>query len=96
MLRGGAKGLTEGLRQQLAAGTPVEVAGYAIAPALAQGMEHAVLEPPAATAAHTGYGPARGRRARRRASNGHSLGDWQPIEGEVSEMRVNFGPGYRL
>ena len=25
-----------------------------------------------------------------------SLGDWQPIEGEVSEMRVNYGPGYRL
>ena len=54
MLGGGAKGVTEGLRQQLAAGTTVEVAGYAIAPALAQGMEHAVLEPPAAAAAHTG------------------------------------------
>ena len=25
-----------------------------------------------------------------------SLGDWQPVEGEVSEMRVHFGPGYRL
>ena len=25
-----------------------------------------------------------------------SLGDWQPIEGEVSEMRVHHGPGYRL
>lgn len=25
-----------------------------------------------------------------------NLGDWQPIEGEVSELRVNYGPGYRL
>ena len=25
-----------------------------------------------------------------------SLGDWQPIEGDVSEMRVHYGPGYQL
>ena len=25
-----------------------------------------------------------------------NLGDWQPVEGEVSEMRVHDGPGYRL
>jgi putative addiction module killer protein len=25
-----------------------------------------------------------------------SLGDWKPIEGVVSEMRVDSGPGYRL
>lgn len=25
-----------------------------------------------------------------------NLGDWQPIEGDVSELRVDFGPGYRL
>lgn len=24
------------------------------------------------------------------------LGDWQPIEGDVSELRVDFVPGYRL
>lgn len=34
--------------------------------------------------------------ARLRQVEAGSLGDWQPIEGEVSEMRVNFGPGYRL
>ena len=27
---------------------------------------------------------------------GRSLGDWQSIEGEVSEKRVHYGPGYRL
>jgi len=25
-----------------------------------------------------------------------SLGDWQPVAGEVSELRVHYGPGYRL
>lgn len=25
-----------------------------------------------------------------------NLGDWQPIEGEISEMRMHYGPGYRL
>lgn len=34
--------------------------------------------------------------ARLRQVEAGSLGDWQPIEGEVSEMRVNYGPGYRL
>lgn len=34
--------------------------------------------------------------ARLRQAEAGSLGDWQPIEGEVSEMRVNVGPGYRL
>ena len=34
--------------------------------------------------------------ARLRQAEAGSLGDWQPIEGEISEMRVDFGPGYRL
>jgi len=25
-----------------------------------------------------------------------NLGDWQPVSGNVSEMRVDIGPGYRL
>ncbi|MEJ7137069.1 type II toxin-antitoxin system RelE/ParE family toxin [Amphibiibacter pelophylacis] len=31
----------------------------------------------------------------RQLEAGH-LGDWQPVEGEVSELRVHLGPGYRL
>lgn len=34
--------------------------------------------------------------ARLRQAEAGSLGDWQAVEGDVSEMRVHFGPGYRL
>ena len=34
--------------------------------------------------------------ARLRQAEAGSLGDWKTVEGEVCEMRVNFGPGYRL
>ena len=34
--------------------------------------------------------------ARLRQVEGGSFGDWQPVEGEVSEMRVHYGPDYRL
>ena len=34
--------------------------------------------------------------ARLRQAEAGNLGDWQPIEGDVSEMRVHYGPGYRL
>ena len=57
MLGGGAKGVTDGLRQQLAAGTAIEVAGYTIAPGLAHGMEKSVLEPPASGLKGTGASP---------------------------------------
>lgn len=34
--------------------------------------------------------------ARLRQAEAGNLGDWQSVEAEVSEMRVHFGPGYRL
>lgn len=34
--------------------------------------------------------------ARLRQAEAGNLGDWRPIEGDVSEMRVDYGPGYRL
>src|SRR5262245_44498848 len=34
--------------------------------------------------------------ARLRHVEAGSLGDWKPVGGDVSEMRVDYGPGYRL
>ena len=34
--------------------------------------------------------------ARVRHAEAGNLGDWKPVGEEVSEMRVVFGPGYRL
>jgi exosortase A-associated hydrolase 2 len=47
MLTGQSKGVMEGMRQQLAGGSPVEIAGYMLAPGLAFGLEQAALVPPA-------------------------------------------------
>lgn len=47
LISGQAKGVMDGLRQQLAAGTSVEVAGYQLAPALAAGLETCELSPAA-------------------------------------------------
>ncbi len=46
MLDGGAKGVTESLKRELAEGRPVEVAGYLLNTGLAQGLEAATLAPP--------------------------------------------------
>jgi len=51
LLQGGsarAGGATDALRRQLAAGSSVEVAGYALSPQLAAGLEQATLRPPEA------------------------------------------------
>jgi len=46
MLGGQSKGVMETLRQQLAHGQSVEIAGYMLSPELAAGLEHAALTPP--------------------------------------------------
>lgn len=47
MLAGQSKGVMEGMRQQLASGSSVEIAGYMLAPGLASGLEQSALLPPA-------------------------------------------------
>lgn len=42
---GQAKGVTEQLRQQIAAGQTVEIAGYMVSPGLANGLEKAQMQP---------------------------------------------------
>lgn len=46
LMGGQAKGVMQAVRQQLADGASVEIAGYLMAPALANGMEQALLTPP--------------------------------------------------
>jgi uncharacterized protein len=46
MLGGQAKGVMEDLRQQLAGGTSVEIAGYMLSAGLTAGLEQALLSPP--------------------------------------------------
>lgn len=48
---GGGKAILEAARADLNAGRPVEVAGYLLAPALAQGLDAATLAPPVDTPA---------------------------------------------
>lgn len=45
LIGGQAKGAVQSMRDQLARGEPVEIAGYALAPALASGLEAAQLKP---------------------------------------------------
>ena len=47
MLGGQSKGVMDSMRQQLAAGSPVEIAGYMLSSGLAKGLEQAALVPPA-------------------------------------------------
>lgn len=47
LMGGQAKGVMQALREQLAAGQSVEIAGYLLAPGLARGLEQAQLLPPA-------------------------------------------------
>lgn len=46
LVSGNGKGLADEIRRTLAAGQPVDIAGYSIAPGLAQGMESIELLPP--------------------------------------------------
>lgn len=46
LVSGNGKGLSDEIRRTLAAGLPVDIAGYSIASGLAQGMESTDLSPP--------------------------------------------------
>lgn len=50
LMGGQAKGVMQTLRQQLAEGVPVEIAGYLLSPGLVNGLEQATLVPPTALA----------------------------------------------
>ena len=94
MASGQAKAVGEQLRQQLADGQAVEIAGYGISPALAQGLEQAELKPPAGRTGRVVWletslrdEPTLAPVAQKR------IGQWQAA-GYSVEARVAHGPAF--
>lgn len=96
LLGGQAKVVMDTLRQSLANGTDVEIGGYRLSAALATGLEHAVLAPPANT------GPAQRvewLELSTREDSGLSpisvktLGQWQ-LAGATVRSHAVIGPAF--
>jgi exosortase A-associated hydrolase 2 len=93
LLEGKSKGVMDGLKQQLAAGTAVDVAGYRLSPDVAAGLERASLKPP------TGPGRARWIEISNRAEAALSPASERPIAqwreaGFEVDARVVEGPAF--
>lgn len=96
MLGGQSKGLMEGIRHQLAAGSSVAIAGYMLSAGLATGLEQATLVPPA-----RGSSPQRlewfEMSTREDASLSpiatKTIAQWQEADFDVSSHIVN-GPAF--
>lgn len=93
MLEGGAKGVVEAMRQDLAAGRPVEVAGYRLAPTLAQGLERAQLLPPELTGTLAWLEVSSREDAELAPVSGKALEQWRQA-GFVTHGRVVEGPSF--
>lgn len=98
MLGGQAKGVMEAMRQQLADGSPVEIAGYMLSPGLASGLEQAALAPPPPA----GTGPAQRLEwfelsTREDASlspvSAKTIAQWQP-SGFAARSHLVRGPAF--
>lgn len=94
MASGQAKAVGEQLRQQLADGQAVEIAGYGISPALAQGLEQAELKPPAGRAGRVVWLETSLRDEPTLAPVAQkSIGQWQAAGYSVA-ARVAHGPAF--
>lgn len=92
---GAARGLTEALKRELAAGQAVEVAGYRLGPGLAQGLEAASLQtPPAIEGARLLWLEATSREpAELLPASAMVLGRWQAAGYDVTAQAV-AGPAF--
>lgn len=91
---GQAKGVTEQLRQQLAAGQAVEIAGYSVAPGLAAGLEMADLQPPAQQSGRVAWFELSTREDATLAPVSQKrIEQWQAA-GFTVEAKVVNGPGF--
>ena len=108
LMGGQAKGVMQGLRQQLADGSSVEIAGYLLAPGLANGMEQALLTPLGHAVVGAGEGCASGAQPTQRVVwlelttredaslspvSTQSIGQWQAAGFQVTSQLVP-GPAF--
>ncbi|MFN4341487.1 MAG: hydrolase 2, exosortase A system-associated [Azonexus sp.] len=91
---GNSKGVTDEIRASLAAGKPVDIAGYLMAPALADGLEKAELLPPAETKPRVGWIEIPGRPdATLTPAAQKKIRDWEAAGCDVRPMVVH-GPAF--
>ncbi|WP_428828192.1 hydrolase 2, exosortase A system-associated [Azonexus sp. IMCC34842] len=91
---GQAKGVTEQLRQQLAAGQTVEIAGYSVSPGLADGLEKAELKPPAVRPGRVSWFEVSTREDASLAPVSQKcIGQWQ-VAGCTVDAQVVRGPSF--
>jgi uncharacterized protein len=93
LLEGGPRDAANDPRQALARGEPVEIAGYALAPSLAKGLEQAQLAPPA-EARHGLWIEIDAREeAELMPATRKALDAWQPVHRTLAATRVR-GPAF--
>ena len=91
---GQAKGVTEQLRQQLAKGQGVEIAGYAIDPALVDGLQSAELKLPAGQSGQVAWLELSTREdATLAPASQDRIGQWQAA-GFTVDAQVVHGPAF--
>jgi uncharacterized protein len=93
LLDGNAKGVMSGLRQQLAGGKAVDVAGYRLAPGLAEGLERAQLVPPRRTGRLEWLELSSRADAGRSPASAKSIEQWQRAGFRVRDQQVS-GPAF--
>jgi exosortase A-associated hydrolase 2 len=96
LMGGQAKGILQALRDQLAGGESVEIAGYQIAPALVSGLEQATLSPPRKNAqAHSvqWFELSTRQDATLSPVSGQAIAQWQQAGYTVDSHIIN-GPAF--
>ena len=93
MLSGQARGAVETLRAEIASGRAVEIAGYRLAPALAEGLDRAGLHPHAGVPSLTWMELSMRDDAELSPASRNALGRWQEA-GCATCARVVRGPSF--
>ena len=91
---GRAKGVTEHIKQQLAAGQSVEIAGYTVSPELADGLQNSELNPPIENIGRVTWLELSTREdATIAPASQNCIEQWQAA-GFKLDAKVVYGPGF--